>query len=124
MNQTQTKLESLETRKFLELLFFRYYMEPKGYIEIRIVSEDRASCFSKFYSLDHSGEKSLEEILELNATHHIYFGVNPRPISKAKKQEDINSVVCLWADLDTRILPGVRIQLSSVLKHSPYHVPR
>jgi hypothetical protein len=91
-----------ESRKFLEALFSRYFNDHDGFIELRFISKDGTdSTFSKFYKLGNFNDSAIwEDIQRLNTTHHVCLGVNPRPLSKDKKESDIKDVVCLWADID------------------------
>jgi hypothetical protein len=106
MNQQQINQGSRGTREFLEALFSRHFKDHQGFIELRLISKESRACLSKFYHLDDINDQSLEEIRQLNTTHHIYFGVNPRPLSKGKKQDDIQDVVCLWVDVDGKDFDG------------------
>jgi len=106
MNQQQSNQGSLRSRQFLEALFFGHFKDHEGYIELRLISKESGACLSKFYRLDDINDQSLEEIRQLNTTHHVYFGVNPRPFSKGKKQADIKDVVCLWVDVDGKDIDG------------------
>lgn len=54
----------------------------------------------EFYRYDEFDDTVMKNIQRLNKTNNIYFGVNPRPISKEKKQDDIKDIICLWADVD------------------------
>ena len=87
-------------RKIIELLFKNYFEKHKGYIELRFIEKKSSKAFSIFYSYDEFDYKVEKEIQKLNINHNVYFGVNPRPSSKEKKQEDIKHIVCLWADID------------------------
>ena len=84
----------------LERVFGVYFKNHKGYIELRFIKKADGSCQSKFLKFDEFDEKVLAEIQRLNITSNVYFGVNPRPLSKKKKQNDIKGVVCLWVDID------------------------
>ena len=73
---------------------------PEFLIEIRAIyrpEDKKQSIFFPFGSIS----KSLSNVLKLNAEGiDIYFGVNPRPISRKKKAEDIEYLACLWTDID------------------------
>ncbi|MGA2361045.1 MAG: hypothetical protein ABSG73_01150 [Candidatus Aminicenantales bacterium] len=92
-----------ETKQFIEALFSRYFKDHDGHVELRLIGQDTGS---KFYSKGEIGENDWAEIERLNASYHVYFGVNPRPLSRAKKQDDIVDVVCLWADVDGKDFEG------------------
>ena len=106
MNQQQINQGGLGTGEFLKVLFSGHFKDHEGYIELRVISKESGACLSKFYHLDDISDQSLEEIRQLNTTHHVYFGVNPRPLSKGKKQADIKEVVCLWVDVDGKDFDG------------------
>lgn len=92
-----------ETKQFIEALFSRYFNGKDGYVELRFVGQDASS---RFYSKGEIVESDWADIIELNRDHHVYFGVNPRPLSKNKKQNDIEDIVCLWADVDGKDFEG------------------
>ena len=53
----------------------------------------------------------------MNEHHNIYFGVNPRPLSKRKKQDDIKNMICLWADLDGKDFQEGKTQAKQVINN-------
>ena len=92
--------KNTDIQLLLERLFGVYFKNHKGYIELRFIKKADGSCQSKFLKFDEFDEKVLAEIQRRNITSNVYFGVNPRPLSKKKKQDDIKGVVCLWVDID------------------------
>jgi len=87
----------LEAKRFLEALFSNYFRQHEGYVELRMIS---ANVIPKWLPKGEISEQDWDEISHFNETHHIYVGVNPRPLSKEKKKKDIRDIVCLWADVD------------------------
>jgi putative DNA primase/helicase len=68
------------------------------YIEFRYIKRKIAkSIFCKYKEIS----QILPRVFSLNKRGwHVYFGVNPRPISKGKYEEDITKVICLFVDID------------------------
>lgn len=95
MTTTSTNLQ--EARRFVEALYSRYFADHDGYVELRMIS---ANVLEKWLRKGQLEEQDWDEIAQWNETHHIYLGVNPRPLSKEKKKNDIQDIVCLWADVD------------------------
>ena len=89
--------KQLEAKKFLETLYSRYFKEHDGNVELRLIGP---KVNSRFFRKGEISEADWAAIVEANTDNHVYFGVNPRPLSQAKKQEDILDIVCLWADVD------------------------
>jgi len=87
----------LEAKRFIEALYSRYFADHEGYVELRMIS---ANVLEKWLHKGQLEEQDWDEIAKWNETHHIYIGVNPRPVSKEKKKNDIQDIVCLWADVD------------------------
>jgi len=106
MDKLQINHDHLETKNFLEMLFSPYFKDRKGLIEFRLISKAGEYVFSKFYSLCDIGDSVFEELQRLNEMYHVYFGVNPRPLSKKKKKVDITDVVCFWVDVDGKNFDG------------------
>jgi hypothetical protein len=96
--------KQLEAEEFLKTLYSRYFQNNKGNIELRLIGDHGAN--SRFFRKCEIGEAEWTAIAQANAGSHVYFGVNPRPLSQAKKQEDILDVVCLWADIDGKDFEG------------------
>ncbi len=119
MSPQQINQPNLEIREFLAALYSSYFKDHEGYVELRFISKETGACFSKFYRLGDLSDLSLDEIKRLNATHHVYFGVNPRPLSQAKKQDDIQDVVCLWADVDGKDFDGEKDEALQRLQGFP-----
>lgn len=91
----------LEAKSFLDTLFSRYFAEHDGKVELRCrVYEGNVT--SLFYHKAEFTETDWAAVRELNKTHHIGVGVNPRPLSEKKKKEDIRDIICLWADVDAK----------------------
>jgi rubredoxin len=88
---------SLEAKQFIEALFSGYFKDHDGYVEVRAIGE---TTVSKWLPKGEISETDWDEVINHNKTHHIYFGVNPRPLSKEKKEKDVQSIVCLWTDVD------------------------
>jgi hypothetical protein len=86
-----------EAKRFIEALYSRYFADHDGYVELRMIS---ANVLEKWLRKGQLEEQDWDEITKWNETHHIYLGVNPRPLSKEKKKNDIQDIVCLWADVD------------------------
>jgi putative DNA primase/helicase len=93
----------VEAKSFLETLFSRYFKDYDSYLELRFIGQDASS---NFYRRGEMTEKDWADVIELNQTHHVYFGVNPRPLSKEKKQDDIRDIVTLWVDVDGKDFDG------------------
>jgi len=93
----------LEAKRFIETLFPHYFKDHDGYVELRMISK---TVVPKWLPRGEITEADWEEISSCNKTHHIFFGVNPRPLDKGKKQEDIQDLVCLWADMDGKDFAG------------------
>ncbi|HVP89931.1 MAG TPA: hypothetical protein VMS75_01820, partial [Terriglobales bacterium] len=87
----------LEAKRFLEALFSNYFRQHEGYVELRMIS---ANVVPKWLHMGEISEQDWDEISRSDRSHHIYVGVNPRPLSKEKKKNDIQDIVCLWADVD------------------------
>ena len=102
MNQATNQ----EIREFLSVLFAKYFKKSQGYVELRFISKEDGATFSKFCNLTDFTDASLDEIGHLNNTHNVYFGVNPRPLSKDKREKDVKNIVCLWADVDGKDFDG------------------
>ena len=102
MNQATNQ----EIREFLSVLFAKYFKKSQGYVELRFISKEDGATFSKFCNLTDFTDASLDEIRHLNNTHNVYFGVNPRPLSKDKREKDVKNIVCLWADVDGKDFDG------------------
>jgi hypothetical protein len=92
----------LEAKRFIEVLFSYHLKDHDGYVEVRMIGE---TVVPKWLPRGEITEADWEEISSHNRTLHIYFGVNPRPLDKGKKQEDIRDIVCLWADVDGKDFP-------------------
>jgi len=101
---TQTTNQGM--RDFLNALFGKYFQEHDGYVELRLVPKEEGPPNSFFYRRGEISSADWHDTHQANGTHHIYFGVNPRPLSKEKKQSDIKDVVCLWADVDGKDFDG------------------
>ena len=97
-------------RDFLNTLFGRYFENHEGHIELRCIpnKKDRNELSVKpiFCLRGEISDAEWQDILEINKTHHVYFGVNPRPLSKKKKQADIKDFVCFWVDMDGKDFYG------------------
>jgi len=105
-----------EAKSFLETLYSRYFAEHDGYVELRMIS---ANVIPKWLRKGEITEADWDEIAKLNETHHIYFGVNPRPLDKAKKQDDIQDLVCLWVDVDGKDCAGGKEEALARVKAFP-----
>lgn len=119
MTPEQIELSNLEATAFLLTLFSQYFEDNKGLIELRFISEGPGACLSKFYRLDDIDDQVFEEARRRNTTHHVYLGVNPRPLSRAKKQKDIEAVVCVWADIDGKDFEGGKDEALQRVKGFP-----
>jgi hypothetical protein len=95
-----------KTAEFLSLLFSEYFKDHDGKIELRLIPKDSGAAASAFFRLEEFSEEVLPAIQDLNSDYHVYVGVNPRPLSGEKKEEDIKDIVCLWADLDGKDFEG------------------
>jgi len=67
-------------------------------IEFRFIKKTKVrSIFCKYKEIS----KELPRVLAINKQGwHSYFGVNPRPLNKQKKEVDIVYLNCLWIDID------------------------
>ena len=108
-----------ETKNFAKALFGKYSTKHDGCIEIRIISKAAGVCKSKFFRYDEFDDSAMKEIRKLNIKNNIYFGVNPRPISKGKKQDDIKDIICLWADIDGKDFEEGKEEALIVVKEFP-----
>lgn len=86
-----------EAKRFLETLYSRYFADHDGYVELRMIS---ANVLQQWLRKGEITEQDWDEVSRYNQTHHIYMGVNPRPLSKERKKDDIQDIICLWADVD------------------------
>jgi len=91
----------------MQLFRIRNEVDQDFLVEIRYISNDsNKKPFSKFYPYADI-KRSISEILEPNNRgYHVYVGVNPRPQSKEKIQENIKDVIALWADIDAKNFDG------------------
>jgi hypothetical protein len=110
-----------DSLRIMEALYGPYFSKNKGLIEIRFIEKPSGKCFSNFYHhFSDINDDVLSELRKLNIRHNIYFGVNPRALSKRKKQDDIENVVCLWADLDGKDFQnGKEDAFQSIKEFSP-----
>lgn len=110
-----------DTGKFVIALYGRYFAKHDGYIELRFISNPskKSPAFSKFLRYDEFDESVLEEIRKLNTEYNIYFGVNPRPISKGKKEPDVKNIVCFWADADSKDFKNGKEEALKIIKEFP-----
>jgi hypothetical protein len=92
-----TNNSSLEAKQFIEALFSRYFTDHDGYVELRIIGE---TTVSKWLPKGEMSETDWDDVMRFNRTHPVFVGVNPRPLSKEKKEKDFQSIICLWADVD------------------------
>jgi len=92
-----------ETNRFIRALFTHYFKDNDGHVELRFIGQD---VVSKFCRRGEVGEEDWAEVNQRNATCHVYLGANPRPLSQAKRQDDIQDIVCLWADVDGKDFDG------------------
>lgn len=88
------------TRDFLDVLFRSYFESQDGYIELICIPQNIGKVELIFCPKGKISNAEWQKVLELNKTHNIYFGVNPRLSRYRKKSEDIKDVICLWVDLD------------------------
>ena len=95
--------KQLEAKEFLETLYSRYFKDHDGNVELRLIGP---KVSSRFFRKGEISDADWAAIVEANKDNHVYFGVNPRSLSQAKKQEDILDIVCLWADVDGKDFEG------------------
>lgn len=88
--------------RIIELLFSKYFRKHEGLIELRFISKNTGLPISTFYQYSDINDDVIKDIQRLNINHHVYFGVNPRQLSRKKKQVDIKNSVCLWVDIDQK----------------------
>lgn len=86
----------METKFFLNQIFRDFFESFNGFIEIRIIDQNKSSLRQYFYP--NIDEIPLNQLI--SERRNIYFGVAPRK-KKSGKEEDAEHVTCLWADLDT-----------------------
>lgn len=106
-----------DTLRTVDALFRNYFNKNKGLIEIRFINKKTNNTRSEFYQFGGIGEEDLKFIQEMNEHHNVYFGVNPRPLNKRKKQDDIKNIICLWADLDGKDFQEGKIQAKQVINN-------
>ena len=106
----------LEAKRFIETLFSSHFKDHDSYVEVRMIGE---TVVPKWLPRGEITEADWEEISSHNKTHHIYFGVNPRPLDKGKKQEDIRDLVGLWADVDGKDFAGGAAEAFKRVKEFP-----
>ena len=94
-----------EAKRFIEALFPRHFKDHDGYVEVRMI-RNKNEVVSKWLPRGEITVADWEEISRFNKTHQIHFGVNPRPLDKRKKQEDIRDLVGLWVDVDGKDFAG------------------
>jgi len=114
---TKTTKKS-EIQRIIELLFREFFKEHEGLIELRFISKTSGIPISKFYQFSDINEDVIKDIQKLNINHHVFFGVNPRPLDRKKKQEDIKNIVCLWVDLDGKDFKGGKEEALNKIKDS------
>ena len=105
-----------EAKTFLQTLYSVYPRTHDGLTELRFIS---TSATSKFLPKGELSEDEWAGIVELNKTHHAFFGVNPRPKNRAKRQDDIKDVICLWADVDGKDFDGGKEEARQRVEHFP-----
>jgi hypothetical protein len=93
----------LEAKTFLQTIYSVYSRNYDGLTELRFIS---TSATSRFLPKGEISPDDWAKVVELNRSHHAYFGVNPRPRNQAKKQDDIKDIICLWADVDGKDFDG------------------
>ena len=108
-----------QTTQFIETLFSQYFQQREGYCEFRIKEKGSSICESIFFRPNELDSEVVEGLLELNSSCHIFFGVNPRPLTQEKKEEDIKDAVCLWADVDGKDFRGGKEEARSLIEEFP-----
>jgi hypothetical protein len=93
----------LEGKKFLDILFSGYFKNNDGFVELRFVD---GKAISEFYPRGDITENKWTEIVGLNQNCHVFVGVNPRPVTKKKTQNEIKDIICLWVDVDGKDFEG------------------
>jgi hypothetical protein len=103
---TKAKSDRQEAAEFLAALFGRYFQDNDGWVELRFLPPDKVGPVDRAWSrqgkLDDEGWAELQR---RNRDKHVIFGVNPRTIQKGCAV-DIESVVCLWVDVDGKEAGG------------------
>jgi hypothetical protein len=98
-----TQLDNV--RKFLDKIFGSLFETYDGFVEIRLLKEAEGAR-SIWLQRGMLLEPEWQEIQRLNEEGwNVHFGVNPRPATKDKKQDDIDRIVCLWLDVDGKDFP-------------------
>jgi hypothetical protein len=117
MTKSTTKSEIQRT---IELLFREFFKKHEGLIELRFISKTSGTPISKFYQFSDINEDVIKDVQKLNINYHVFFGINPRPLDRKKKQEDIKNIVCLWVDLDGKDFKGGKEEaLNKIKRFSP-----
>lgn len=90
------------TREFLIRHFYPAHVKlgQDFLIEFRFMNSAGATL-SHFCRFDEISE-IIEGPLLMNEEEgwHVHFGINPRPLSRDKKEGDISEFLCFWVDLD------------------------
>jgi len=109
-----------EAKRFINAVFGKYFSEGNtGYIEVRYITKN-GKTYSDFFSIeDFNDDNVTRKIEENNKDYHIYVGVNPRPPSKNKKQDDIKDILTLWADVDAKDFEGGKEEALRRIKEFP-----
>ena len=101
--------------RIVKTLFGNYFKKSNGLIEIRFIKNDRKRSKPEFYPFGGFSDEDIKHILKMNETHNVYFGVNPRPLNKRKKQDDIKNIICLWADIDGKDFQDGKAQAKQMI---------
>ena len=94
------KSDRKQSSEFLAALFGRYFEDHDGWVELRFISPKKGTApelrWIRQGKLDADG---WAEVKRGNKDRQVFVGVNPRTFQKGCAV-DIESVVCLWADVD------------------------
>ena len=116
--QTQNLIE-IRSQEFIDILYCKYTQHGgDGLVEIRPVVY-RGEARDSIFLLPEAINRSSSKIKALNRRCEIYFSVNPRPLSKRKKEDDIRDVICLWVDVDGKNFAGGKDEALQRLRDFP-----
>jgi hypothetical protein len=109
---------------FLVSQLYRFYPPGRGFkVEVRAI-------WPKERGGNRSPQSRVTDILEFPDLYHramtlnkqgygIFIGINPRPPSGKKEQEDIRDIVCLWADVDSKNFAGGKPEARKRIEEFP-----
>jgi hypothetical protein len=97
------KSDRKEASEFLSGLFGHYFQDSDGWVELRSVPpKDKPGPTGRAWCRQGKLDpEAWAEVKRQNQKANIFIGVNPRLIQKGSAV-DIESIVCLWVDVDSK----------------------